>query len=87
MGLRVLQVSEIPRNGQRNVWKSLEKKGLDLEMFGENTWGLAVAPAGMPRRTLSAATPRYPLPRYFLNRAQYSNRFRISRSNPRSTGS
>jgi hypothetical protein len=35
---RYLQPLEIPQNRQRNVWKNLEKKGLDLEMLGEKAW-------------------------------------------------
>ena len=33
--LRLLQAIEIPQNGQRNVWKCLVRKGLDLEMLGK----------------------------------------------------
>jgi hypothetical protein len=33
-----LQPLEIPQNRQRNPWKSLGKKGLDLEIFGEKAW-------------------------------------------------
>jgi hypothetical protein len=35
---RPLQPLEIPQNRQRNLWKNLEKKGLDLEMLGEKAW-------------------------------------------------
>jgi hypothetical protein len=33
-----LQPFEIPQNRQRNPWKNLEKKRLDLEMLGEKAW-------------------------------------------------
>jgi hypothetical protein len=33
--LRHLQILEIAQNRQRNVWKSLEKKGADLEKLAE----------------------------------------------------
>jgi hypothetical protein len=46
MGLEVLQVIEIAQNRQRNLWKSLEKKGLDLEKLGKIPW----RPQAIPRR-------------------------------------
>src|ERR1700722_7451288 len=46
MGLGVLQVIEIPQNRQRNLWKSLEKKGLDLEKLGKKLGGREAALSG-----------------------------------------
>jgi hypothetical protein len=40
---RPLQPLEIPQNRQRNLWKNLERKGLDLEMFGEKAWRFGAA--------------------------------------------
>jgi hypothetical protein len=41
---RPLQPLEIPQNRQRNLWKNLEKKGLDLEMLGEKAWRFGAPP-------------------------------------------
>ena len=38
--LRQLQAAEITQNRQRNLWKSLEKKGQDLQKLGEKIGGL-----------------------------------------------
>jgi hypothetical protein len=43
--LRLLQVLEIPQNHQRNVWKSLEEKGANLEVFAEKAWRPSAAGA------------------------------------------
>jgi hypothetical protein len=42
--LQPLQPLEIPQNRQRNLWKNLEKKGLDLEMLGEKAWRFGAPP-------------------------------------------
>jgi len=39
-GLWDLQTIDIAQNRQENLWKSLEKKGSDLEKLGEKPWGL-----------------------------------------------
>jgi len=36
LGLKFLQTPENAQNHQRNAWKGLEKKGLELEKFGKN---------------------------------------------------
>jgi hypothetical protein len=51
--LRHLQVLEIAQNRQRNVWKSLEEKGVDLEKLAEKAWwgeSMAAAPQVFGRR-------------------------------------
>jgi hypothetical protein len=37
-GLDLPQPLGISQNGQRNLWKSLDKTGSNLEMFGEKAW-------------------------------------------------
>jgi hypothetical protein len=37
---RLLQAVEIPQNRQSNLWKNLEKKGLDLEILGKKICSL-----------------------------------------------
>ena len=43
-GLDLLQALEISQYRQMNLWKSLEKKALDLEIFGEKAWRFAPPP-------------------------------------------
>jgi hypothetical protein len=50
-GLRGLQPLEIPQNGQRFVWKSLDKNSLDLEKLAEKLGG------GRPHSAAFAAPP------------------------------
>jgi hypothetical protein len=47
VGLEALQPVQIPQNGQRNFWKSLDKNSLDLERLGKKI--------GDGRRSLAAA--------------------------------
>jgi len=44
-GLRDLQASEIAQNRQRNLWKSLEKKGPDLRKLAKKLAGAAALAA------------------------------------------
>src|ERR1700678_4195940 len=41
LGFLGLQHLEIPQNGQRNVWKSLDKNSLDLEKLAKKLGGAA----------------------------------------------
>jgi hypothetical protein len=52
--LQLLQGIEIPRNDQRILWKSLEKKGLDLEIFAKSLEASGLDPR---RSALWAAGP------------------------------
>ena len=55
LGLHLLQTLEIPRNRQRFLWKSLEKKGSDLEMLGK-TLGREARPGRRLCRGVSCAS-------------------------------
>jgi hypothetical protein len=46
----LLQVLEIAQNRQSFLWKSLDKTGRYLEMFGEKAWRLCKPPRGCPGR-------------------------------------
>jgi hypothetical protein len=35
-GFFLLQPLEIPQNGQKNLWKSLDRNSLDLEILGKS---------------------------------------------------
>ena len=51
-----LQALEIPQNRQRNLWKSLTKKGLDLEILGKEAWRKRDPTEGLEMlRTISAS--------------------------------
>src|SRR5271163_815949 len=51
--LEALQPFEIPQNRQSFLWKSLEKKGGDLEKLGEKAWRIPGCRSGLGMRALS----------------------------------
>jgi hypothetical protein len=53
IGLEALQSFEIPQNRQNFLWKSLEKKGGDLEKLGEKAWRIPGRRSVLGTRALS----------------------------------
>ena len=78
-GLRRLQPLEIPQNGQRILWKSLEKTGGILEKLGEKAWRIPGRRRGLGRRSIEQRErgPRPPPDRQ-LPASSYPIRWRVS---------
>jgi hypothetical protein len=78
-GLRRLQPLEIPQNGQRIVWKGLEKTGGILEKLGEKAWRIPGRRRGLGRRSIEQRErgPRPPPDRQ-LSASSYPIRWRVS---------